>query len=585
MSCNDVVCGTAGYTGPKPGDPDNNIVLTARSTLGGVDVEWTYPSTNPHAVSYVILHRGTSDQYYQSVVHKIVSGNSFFDKMEQETPVLYYYWIRVVSINGTTGEPIGPASAYGSMSIGDLIDYLSGQISQSALAQDLAAKIEKIELIERDLAQEALDRLNSNSLIHDLLAQAQQDADGVTSLILNETVQRETAISALTQQFNFLYAQVNNDFAGILEDYVTTVDLEAANAALYQTFVSEYGDNTATLLNDYITIVDANAAIATAKTEMQTQFDGSIATALTNYQTISAANSASTSLQNTLQAYTNSYVSSALTNYYTKSQADSAVSTAITNIQVYDGMNLAQAFQSFDTWVGNVEGKTNTIGSQYMVKVGANNVVGGFGLYNDGATIDAGFDVDRFWIGKSVSGSLKRVYPFFIEGNTVYMNNAAIKNGSITSAKIGTLEVKTANIDNLAVQAANIGTAAVETLKIKGNAVTIPVAATGSGVVPSASMVIDVVPCKILIIAQANWLAYPGAPEQSAYLATKLKLGNTVWNGAAVGISLARSYSGSAMALGIFDVATAGTYICSLDYIAPERTLGTTGVFAMGIKR
>ncbi|WP_144982895.1 phage tail tip fiber protein [Halomonas sp. C22] len=77
-------------------------------------------------------------------------------------------------------------------------------------------------------------------------------------------------------------------------------------------------------------------------------------------------------------------------------------------------------------------------GALYTAKVQSGGLVGGFGIFNDGSEVEAGFDVDRFWIGRTDSDKRK---PFIIDGNVVYMNNAMIRNGSIQEGQLGPITI------------------------------------------------------------------------------------------------------------------------------------------------
>lgn len=77
-------------------------------------------------------------------------------------------------------------------------------------------------------------------------------------------------------------------------------------------------------------------------------------------------------------------------------------------------------------------------GALYTAKVQSGGLVGGFGIFNDGTEVEAGFDVDRFWIGRTDSDKRK---PFIIDGNVVYMNNAMIRNGSIQEGQLGPITI------------------------------------------------------------------------------------------------------------------------------------------------
>lgn len=80
----------------------------------------------------------------------------------------------------------------------------------------------------------------------------------------------------------------------------------------------------------------------------------------------------------------------------------------------------------------------SVVGSLYTAKVQSGGLIGGFGIYNDGTEVDAGFDVDRFWLGRTNSNKRK---PFIMDGDVVYINNAMIRNGSIQEGHLGPITI------------------------------------------------------------------------------------------------------------------------------------------------
>lgn len=95
----------------------------------------------------------------------------------------------------------------------------------------------------------------------------------------------------------------------------------------------------------------------------------------------------------------------------------------INQAEVNFGEQIAQVQTTMEASFETVNGVITEIGALYTAKVNVNGLVGGFGIYNDGTEVEAGFDVDRFWIGRT--GANKRK-PFIIEGNIVYIDEAAI---------------------------------------------------------------------------------------------------------------------------------------------------------------
>ncbi|QKS24587.1 host specificity protein J [Vreelandella titanicae] len=98
-------------------------------------------------------------------------------------------------------------------------------------------------------------------------------------------------------------------------------------------------------------------------------------------------------------------------------------------------------------------------GSQWTAQVQSNGLVGGFGIYNDGNTVDAGFSVDKFFIGRDLNN---KVAPFIVNNNQVVIDDAIINkllftklrshDGSLVFAG-GKLNANYINVDSLVVKA------------------------------------------------------------------------------------------------------------------------------------
>lgn len=319
-------CGTGDWNGPKPGDPDmTHLLIKATAAYGGIDVEWTFPSINPNAVAYTIIYRSLLPDPETATVLRFAQGSFYFDAVEKS--VKYFYWIRVVSIYGTQGDLIGPASATAKDRIEQTIEELTGKIDAGVLAQTLKSEIDRIELNHLGITQEMLDR------------QANDDALGV----------RISEVSAFT------------------------------------------GDTRALLQEEVLARTSANEAFVSTVNTLYSTLNGNIAAVQTQV----------TALVNEV----------------------GALAQQITTLETEVNDNLAQVMQQMQTKIDVVDGKVVAIGALWTAQVNVNGLIGGFGVYNDGRTVEAGFDVDRFWIGRT--GANKRK-PFIIEGNIVYIDEAAI---------------------------------------------------------------------------------------------------------------------------------------------------------------
>lgn len=363
------VCGVGGWSGPLPGDPDLFAPLTATPAFGGIDVEWGRALTNPHAVAHTLLYRSTIADFAAAVRIAVVGGNHYYDKLE--TLDRQYYWIQIVSINGTYGEVIGPATAIPRLSIDETIVALTGKIDQGVLAESLRQEIGNITSIGADLMQEIQDRIAANELLGAALQTAQNGVDSAFSLINDEITQRTTAYNILVQSLNTMAAQINDTQAAIQNE--ATLRIQGDEAIASQS----------SLL--YAAKADLQAAVQTLG---QAIVDGDDATA-----------SQLTTVQNTL-------------------------GDQITSVQT-----------GLQTNINTINGKVTDIGALYTAKVGVNGLIGGFGVYNDGTEVQAGFDVDLFWVGRTNADKKK---PFIIDSVTgeTYIDKAVIP--TITADMIDT---------------------------------------------------------------------------------------------------------------------------------------------------
>lgn len=321
------VCGTGDWRGPKPGDPDmTNILLWVTPAFGGIDIEWSYPHLNPEAVLHTILYRSTSPDKATAVRHKVVAGNFFYDKSTTATAVEYYYWIQLVSVNGTYGDLIGPRAARARPPIQAILEDLAQKIDAGMLSQSLKQDIDQISL---------------NKL-------------GITA----EMQARDAADQALGVSFNQVQAHSQNTRALLQEEMLARTSADEAFAASVNTLYAEIGDSIAAIQVEQQVQANDISSLARRVTTVQSSLQDEIASVQVNLQT---------------------------------------------NIDV-------------------VNGTVREIGALYTAKVDVNGLIGGFGVFNDGTTVEAGFDVDRFWVGRTKN----KVKPFVIENDEVFMNEAVI---------------------------------------------------------------------------------------------------------------------------------------------------------------
>lgn len=577
-------CGVGGWGGPLPGDPGNNSILSATPAFGGIDVAWTYPTTNPFAVAYTKIYRALVGDFAAAILVKEDAGTFWYDK--KETATRYYYWIRLVSINGTVGDLIGPASAVAKPTIEAMIELLTGVIDNGFLATSLKTQIARIQVLALDLAGEVVSRENGEVTLSQAMAAVDAGVAQALTFLASEQTSRVSADSVLAESLNLVAVTWNGNLAAVqttLRAEIAVVDGRVTTTANQITQVAAQAAQDLALVNSNlhaeIVTVDGRVSVVSSRVDtVQASIAGAGANRLRNsgFESVSRTNvlraagwdgynqssgsepstlslvtgrigglaqrltwtgantstkgvlashaidgtglggviggwkpnttyvvswyarsntdtaaalgmvmewnirpSTTTVLANpalssgtwnryalklvmgaSVEAIGRLYISVSyaagqtgyievddvqvqegdlLTGYAPGDQAelfaavqteqlaridqDAVLASAITTAESAAAGNLAQAQTTLQTNINTVNGKVTQIGALYTAKLSVNGLVGGFGVYNDGSTVQAGFDVDEFWIGRTQANKRK---PFIIDGGVVYVDEAAI---------------------------------------------------------------------------------------------------------------------------------------------------------------
>lgn len=236
------VCGTGSWSGPLPGDPDNNITLAAVTAFGGINVTVTYPATNPHAVAYFILYRATVPDFDLAVELGKMSGSLYHDKIVVEVDTTYYYWVRIVSINGTIHSTIGPVGALALKFSGQILDELDGQVPMSALNGLLQAEILNIQTLETNLISETNARIAAHEGLSTALAEVDAGLVDAMSYINTETTQRIDGQNALAQQIDVVAAANDTTMAAVITEQTTRASEDASLASQITALIARLND-------------------------------------------------------------------------------------------------------------------------------------------------------------------------------------------------------------------------------------------------------------------------------------------------------------------------------------------------------
>jgi hypothetical protein len=479
-------CGTGLGNFPQPGDPSNNdVVLTAATAFGGVNVRWNYPGLNPHAVAHTKLYRNTSNDPVTKSLLSIVNSDHYFDTSVVTEATTYFYWIEVISINGTVGDLIGPASATANPLASDHLSILSGQILQSHLAQSLTTRIDDIDLVGIELNTETTNRSNGEELI-------MEEIQSLQSTVGDSNLNFQTAIATLQDKDSSIIESISTMSASI-DDPVTGL---TAIYGVVQNHETAIADGYGALAQDIETVEAAMNLKSRVYRQSSTPAvpegghsagdlwidlgynDEPVTVKIWNgggWLNAELTTGDQTTLEVAAQVQDNNVAMigycSLGTSYQTPAactaaggtwNAASPLAEAVKTVQIsnpYYGVGSIEQVmsvhgdttQSHASDLLSIGTDVNNILAEYTVKLDVNGYVAGFGITNSGTSSLALFNVDKFAVGKpGVSDTL----PFIVDSttNTVYLEKARIKSGDI------------------------------DTLKVADNAITVPVAHKFSGV-------------------------------------------------------------------------------------------------------
>ena len=137
--------------------------------------------------------------------------------------------------------------------------------------------------------------------------------------------------------------------------------------------------------------------------------------------------------------------------------------------------NQAVAFPSWATALVSLEARVSTTEgafARWTVKLQVGDLIGGIGLYNDGTKTRFIVQANHFAVLPSVASNSNIRVPFEVSGGVVYINNAVIRDASITGAKIAGGTITGSLIANGTITGANILTATITNSDIADGTIT-----------------------------------------------------------------------------------------------------------------
>jgi hypothetical protein len=167
-------------------------------------------------------------------------------------------------------------------------------------------------------------------------------------------------------------------------------------------------------INVISTKSDDNAAAIVAEQTARSDADSALAYSINTVEGSVANNAAAIQTEQTARV-----------------EDDTALAQDITTLQTTVNDDIAQVELNAQTQIDTFNGEVTAIGALYTAKVNVNGLIGGFGVYNDGSEVLAGFDVDTFFVGRTQANKVK---PFVIKDGETFIDEAVIQ--SLTFNKL-----------------------------------------------------------------------------------------------------------------------------------------------------
>lgn len=169
---------------------------------------------------------------------------------------------------------------------------------------------------------------------------------------------------------------------------------------------------------------DANdEALAVRITELSAQTDDALAILQEEIRLRTDADGAFVQVVNTMYADFDGNIGAIQIEMTALATEVNALASEVTTVSAQVNGDVASGQVGLIAEVETLNGEVVNIGARWTATVDVNGLVGGFGVYNDGSTVEAGFNVNRFWVGSTAGNKRK---PFIIEGGVTYIDEAAI---------------------------------------------------------------------------------------------------------------------------------------------------------------
>ncbi|MDR8383958.1 phage tail protein [Pseudomonas sp. JL2] len=409
----------------KEGLPPAVSFLTASSLLFGIGLKWGFPAGAEDTQRTEIWYGPTNVLENATKLADLAYPQSDYNLQSLLAGATFFFWARLVDRTGNIGPwyPVGNGVlGQASSDAGPILDILEGKITESELGQHLRDEIEKIPGLQDQI--DALDDIllydaAKTYVKNDIVRQGQRLYQAISAVPINNPPPNATYwldVGQSVETANGLAQQVATNTVNITELEATATSFEALRA-------SWRDDNGEGDLADAIEGARSAASFAQEVSARASENEASVRrlTALDAQVADNAANL--TTLEEVVA-----------TN-------ESATSTKINQLTATVGSNSA-AIQQTSQAQASTDGKLSTIWSVKMeLSSSGQRYAAGFALGLEtgpgGTTSNFVVRADTFAV-MNTNAQNPELF-FAITGGQTFIRSAFIQDGTITTAKIGSV--------------------------------------------------------------------------------------------------------------------------------------------------
>ncbi|WP_258231498.1 host specificity protein J [Achromobacter pulmonis] len=193
--------------------PPTVTSLTAKSLVFAIQLKWGFPA-GPSIIERTEIWYGTSPSF--EAAQKL--GDYAFPQdsatlMGLSAGARLYFWAILRDRNGVAGVryPAGNgAVGQASSDAWEILEYLKGKITETELAQNVLAPIQKVPVLETRIEQEEITRKEQNAEMAQTIATVSAKVGENTALIKEEALTRADEVGSLGKRVTSVQASVDD---------------------------------------------------------------------------------------------------------------------------------------------------------------------------------------------------------------------------------------------------------------------------------------------------------------------------------------------------------------------------------------